>query len=123
MARKLKSDQVLFLATLLLVCVSIVMVYSASAVMAMERYHQPYLFVTKQLMWAVLGVVLMRLIMRLDYRTYRQPMFIWAGLGLVTLCLIAVLFSAPVNGASAGADPRRTTVGTGMPGAASTVAA
>ena len=38
MARKLKSDKVLFLATLLLVCSSVVMVYSASAVLAMNRF-------------------------------------------------------------------------------------
>ena len=37
MARKLKSDRVLFLATLGLVCLSIVMVWSASAVVAMEN--------------------------------------------------------------------------------------
>ena len=35
MARKLKSDKVLFLATLLLVLASVVMVYSASAAMAL----------------------------------------------------------------------------------------
>ena len=40
MARKLKSDKVLFLATLLLVCSSVVMVYSASAVLAMNRFNQ-----------------------------------------------------------------------------------
>ena len=34
MARKLKSDKVLFLATILLVALSVVMVYSASAVQA-----------------------------------------------------------------------------------------
>ena len=45
MARKLKSDPVLFVATVGLVCLSIVMVWSASAVVAMERYQQPYLFV------------------------------------------------------------------------------
>ena len=37
MARKLKSDRVLFIATILLVGLSIVMVYSASAVVALER--------------------------------------------------------------------------------------
>ena len=37
MARKLKSDKLLFLATLLLVLASVVMVYSASAVIALER--------------------------------------------------------------------------------------
>ena len=36
MARKLKSDKVLFIATLLLVALSIVMVYSASAPMALR---------------------------------------------------------------------------------------
>ena len=44
MARKLKSDRILFLTTILLVAISIVMVYSASAVMADERYGQPYFF-------------------------------------------------------------------------------
>ena len=43
MARKLKSDKVLFLATLLLVCSSVVMVYSASAALAMNRFNQPVL--------------------------------------------------------------------------------
>ena len=99
MARKLKSDKVLFVTTILLVGVSIVMVYSASAVMAMDRYHQPYYFLIKQLMWASLGVALMGVVMRFDYRMYREPAFIWTGLGLVSLALVAVLFGAPVNGA------------------------
>jgi len=37
--------------------------------------------------------------MRIDYHTYRQPVFIWSALGLVVVCLIAVLFSPPVNSA------------------------
>ena len=41
MARKLKSDRVLFITTILLVGLSIVMVYSASAVVAMERTGRP----------------------------------------------------------------------------------
>src|SRR6478752_2856115 len=99
MARKLKSDHLLFLATLVLVCLSIVMVYSASAVLAMEKYHQPYFFLTKQLMWATLGLSLLWFVMRIDYRVYREPVFIWTCLALVGLALIAVLFSPPVNNA------------------------
>src|SRR6187401_1379832 len=99
MARKLKSDHLLFLATLVLVCLSIVMVYSASAVLAMEKYHQPYLFLTKQLMWATLGLALLWLVMGVDYRNYREPVFIWSCLGLVAVGLIAVMFSPPVNNA------------------------
>ena len=57
MARKLKSDKLLFLATLLLVCASVVMVYSASAALAMPNYRQPpYFFLFRQLIWVVLGI-------------------------------------------------------------------
>ena len=72
MARKLKSDRILFTAALLLVCASIVMVYSASAVVALERFQQPYFFVTRQVLWAVLGLAVLAVAMRVDYRTYRN---------------------------------------------------
>lgn len=98
MARKLKIDRVLFIATLLLICVSIVMVYSASAVVALERFQQPYLFLTKQALWSVLGLAVLGVAMRVDYRTYRNEAFVWALLALVLTMLVAVLFSAPVNG-------------------------
>ena len=45
------------------------MVYSASAVVAMERYNRPYLFLIKQGMWAALGLALLGIVMRVDYRT------------------------------------------------------
>jgi len=98
LARKLKIDRVLFTATLLLLCVSVVMVYSASAVVALERFQQPYLFLTKQALWSVLGLAVLVVAMRVDYRTYRNEAFIWCLLGLVVLMLVGVLFSAPING-------------------------
>jgi cell division protein FtsW len=94
MARKLKSDRVLFLTTLLLVCLSIVMVYSASAV------NDPYGYLTKQLMWSALGLALLSVVMRIDYRNYREPAFIWSCVAVVTVGLIAVLFMSPVNRAT-----------------------
>jgi len=100
MARKLKSDKLLFTATLLLVCTSLVMVYSASAVIAAERYQAPYLFLFKQAAWLLIGLSLMPIVMRIDYRCYRQPTVIAAGLGIVALALVVVLFVPPVKGAS-----------------------
>lgn len=99
MARKLKSDKVLFVATILLVALSIVMVYSASAAVALERYGNASMFLIKQAMWAVLGLSMLAVIMRIDYRTYREPVFIWTCLGIVAVALVAVLFSPPVNNA------------------------
>ena len=98
MARKLQSDKWLFLATLALICASVVMVYSASALVALERFQQPYLFVTRQLMWAAVGIAVLSIVMRIDYRTYRNDRLIWVVLGVVALMLVAVLFSRPING-------------------------
>ena len=98
MARKLKSDKVLFLATLLLVCASVVMVYSASAIVALERFQHPYLFLTKQVLWAALGLGVLAIAMKVDYRAYRSEVFVWGLLALVAAMLVGVLFSAPVNG-------------------------
>ena len=100
MARKLKSDKLLFTATLLLVCTSVVMVYSASAVIATERFDSPYLFLFKQAAWVLIGLSLVPIVMRIDYRCYRQPMIVWSGIGLTAAALIVVLFVPPVNGAS-----------------------
>ncbi|MEZ5415784.1 MAG: putative lipid II flippase FtsW [Vicinamibacterales bacterium] len=99
MARKLQSDKWLFLATLALVCVSVVMVYSASAVVALERFRlQPYHFVTRQAMWALLGLAVLSIVMRIDYRTYRNEHVIWGFIGIVAVLLVAVLFAARING-------------------------
>ena len=99
MARKLKSDRILFTAAVLLVCVSVVMVYSASAALALDRYGQAYMFLTRQAMWTLLGLVALAVSMRIDYRTYRHEAFIWSLTGLVCVMLVLVLFSSPINGA------------------------
>jgi cell division protein FtsW len=95
MARKLQSDKWLFLATLALICASVVMVYSASALVALERFQQPYLFVTRQLMWAAVGVAVLSIVMRIDYRAYRNDRLVWLVLALVGFMLVAVLFARP----------------------------
>jgi cell division protein FtsW len=100
MARKLKSDKLLFTSTLVLVCASLVMVYSASAVIGLEQYGQrPTYFLFKQATFALLGLALMPLLMRVDYRHYRQPAVIWTALAMVTVALVGVLFGPRINGA------------------------
>ena len=99
MARKLKSDKVLFIATILLVGLSVVMVYSASAPMALQRYGNASRYLVTQSMWALLGIAILSVVMRVDYRNYRQPKFIWVCLAVVGLGLLVVFFRAPVNGA------------------------
>jgi cell division protein FtsW len=98
MARKLRSDRWLFGATLALVFASVVMVYSASAVLALEKFQQPYLFLAKQATWVLLGLGLLAMLMHVDYRRLGQPAVVWTMLGVVTLALVAVLFGPEING-------------------------
>lgn len=99
MARKLKSDRVLFVAAILMVCASVVMVYSASAPFALQKYKDPYYFLVRQGLWAVLGVAVLALTMRIDYRSYKNDALIWTGLAAVAVLLVATLFANPINGA------------------------
>ncbi len=99
MARTLKSDKFLFWATLLLVCGSMVMVYSASALQAEMKFDRPSHFLIKQLAWGVLGFGLLLAAMRIDYHHYRRPVVIWSLLGVVVVGLLAVFLFAPSNGA------------------------
>jgi cell division protein FtsW len=92
MAKRVSVDRWLFTVTMLLVFVGLVMVFSASAVMARERFGSPYAFLSKQLIWAAAGLLAMVIAMRVDYRRYRHPALVFSLLGLTTLLLISVLF-------------------------------
>jgi cell division protein FtsW len=92
MAKRVSVDRWLFTVTMLLVFVGLVMVFSASAVMARERFGSPYAFLLKQLVWAAAGLVAMVVAMRVDYRRYKNPALVFSLLGLTTLLLISVFF-------------------------------
>lgn len=99
MARKLKFDHLLFLTTLVLVAASIVMVYSASNLMAPGETVRPNAYLVKQVVFAAIGLMAMFIAMRIDYEHYRDPRLV-LGLGAVTLAaLAAVLVIGPeING-------------------------
>jgi cell division protein FtsW len=92
MAKRVSVDRWLFTVTMLLVFVGLVMVFSASAVMARERFGSPYAFLSKQLVWAVAGLAAMVITMRVDYRRYKHPALVFSLMGLTTLLLISVFF-------------------------------
>src|ERR687896_615106 len=99
MPRMLKPDLTLFGMAALLLSVGVVMVYSASAIVAADRFQDPALFLKKQLFWALLGSVGMRVARGVDYGR-------WEGLGGplvigVAVLLVAVLLpplAQPING-------------------------
>ena len=92
MAKRVSVDRWLFTVTMLLVFVGLVMVFSASAVMARERFGSPYAFLSKQLLWAVAGLLVMVATMQIDYKRYKHPALVFSVMGVTTLLLISVFF-------------------------------
>ena len=92
MAKRVSVDRWLFTVTMLLVFVGLVMVFSASAVMARERFGSPYAFLLKQMLWAVAGLAAMVVAMRVDYKRYKNPALVFSFMGITTLLLISVFF-------------------------------
>ncbi|MGH9470568.1 MAG: putative lipid II flippase FtsW [Terriglobia bacterium] len=90
MARKLESDRILFGAVVILVIFGLVMVFSASAVLAAETYGSSYHFLVRQGIWAALGFMAMMAAMNFDYRRIRDPRIVFPALALQVLLLMAV---------------------------------
>jgi len=95
MARTLKSDKMLFWATIFLVCTSVVMVYSASAVRADDVHQSSTYNLLRQSAWASLGLIALLTMMRVDYHQFRRPEVVWSLLSVALVALVAVfLFDA-----------------------------
>ncbi len=91
MAQRLKTDWILFLTVLTLVCFGLVMVYSASSFIAELKYHVSSThFFVRQLGWAIFSFLILLYCMRHDYRQWNNPKVAFACLGTVMLLLVAV---------------------------------
>ena len=99
MPRRLQPDMWLFGAAVVLVSAGVVMVYSASAIVAADRFHDPYFFLKRQLFWALIGGAALWTALRVDYRLLEKavlPALIVAGV-LLVLVLVPP-FGQAING-------------------------
>jgi cell division protein FtsW len=100
MAKRVGVDKWMFGTVLLLVLFGLVMVFSASAVMAKETMGSPYAFVSRQAVWALLGMVALTILMRIDYRRYNSYPVVVGAIATTTLLLLAVfVMHGKINGA------------------------
>ena len=99
MAKRVGVDKWLFGTVLLLVLFGLVTVFSASAVMAKETLGSPYAYVGRQALWALLGMVALFALMRVDYRRYNNPKLIFPVIGITGILLLMVFAMSGVNGA------------------------
>ncbi len=99
MARKLYPDKWLFAATVGLALFGLVMVYSASAVIAQQEHGNQYYYVLKQGIWTLIGFAVMFAAMQFDYTWLRNRRVIYALVVVTALMLMAVFGFSPSNGA------------------------
>lgn len=93
-------DQVLLGVTMMLAIVGLVMVFSASAVVAGNRYHDSWYYLKRQSVWLVVGVILLHILSRVDYVWWKRlsiPLLV----GMTTLLAIVLIPSVGLaaNGA------------------------
>jgi cell division protein FtsW len=95
-------DFFLFLLTLLLAATGLVMVYSASAITAQDRYGTSYYFFSRQLLWILVGSVGLWFSSRVDLDSLRAL----AIPGLFFSLLLMVLVCVPGIGRTVGGAQR-----------------
>lgn len=92
MAQRLKTDWTLFVTTVILVCFGLIMVYSASSIVADLKFHSSGYFLYRQVFWAGLSFFALMYFKKKNYRMLESPAWAFAPLGVVLALLIAVYF-------------------------------
>ena len=94
MAQQMKSDWLLFGTVVAMVGVGLVMVYSASSMVAQlnPRINSSYYYAEHQLVWAALSFVALMFFKRRDYRMLQSPAWAFGSLGMVLFLQLLVFF-------------------------------
>ncbi len=92
MAQRLKTDWVLFTTIVVMVFFGVVMLYSASSVMAQLKFGSSWHFFYRQLAWMAVAIIAMMLLKRTHYRTLQNPTVAFAAIGVALILLLIVYF-------------------------------
>ncbi|OPY57709.1 MAG: Lipid II flippase FtsW [Pelotomaculum sp. PtaU1.Bin035] len=98
--KKKSPDFVLFFTVMSLLCLGVVMVFSASEYSTLVNYNDSFYFFKRQAVWAIIGLIAMRIMMKYDYwrlKHYILPIVIIAFLLLVLVLIPGI--GREVNGA------------------------
>lgn len=81
-------DLIIFTAVILLLSIGIVMVFSASSVMGINDFRDPYHYVKRQTIFAAIGLVILFIAAKVDYHVYKVLAFPGLMIGFVLLVLV-----------------------------------
>ncbi len=102
MTSRLRIDWFMFAIAAGLAVFGAMMVYSASAMIAHRETGgaSQFTYFYKQSAFTLIGLGVMFIASRVDYRRYQAPWFVYSALGLTVAFLIAVFAFPSINGAS-----------------------
>ncbi len=99
MPYKPTSDKPLFITTAFLTIFGLVMVYSASSVVASSQHGMSSFFFLRQLVYAGIGFGFLMVLMNVDYHVWQKPKVLRVLLIVCVALLLLVLAQPKVNGA------------------------
>lgn len=86
---------------IVLLCIGLVMVSSASSYLALTSYNDSNYYLIKQLQFAILGVIAMLIISKIDYRVYKKFSYLFFIISLILLAAVLIPgIGVEVNGAT-----------------------
>jgi cell division protein FtsW len=94
MSQRLKTDWILFATVVALMTLGLVILYSASSIMASvdPRYGWDWYFVVRQLGWAAAAIVCMMALKRTNYRKLNNSALAFGSIGISLMLLALVYF-------------------------------
>jgi len=72
MGEKVKRNIIISGITLLLVTFGVIMVYSSSSIWSEFKFNDPYYFVKHQLLFMFIGIIVMYVLSKIDYKIYNK---------------------------------------------------
>lgn len=95
--RRWLPDKALFILVVSMVGIGLAMVFSSSTALTLDQGVSPFHFFIKQAVAAVIGIVLLLSLLRIDYKILAQPKIYLTLLITATFLLVVVLFMPAVN--------------------------
>jgi cell division protein FtsW len=90
MAQRVKTDSILFVTILCMVAGGLLMLYSASSVVANVEYKSSGYFVIRQSIWALVSIGVMMFLKKKDYHFLNSPAWVFPAISVVLAMLMLV---------------------------------
>jgi len=94
-------DYLIFFCVFVLICIGLLFIYEASANLSFHRFGDQYMYLKRQILFCILGFILMYVTMRIPLHIYSDKRLIYGMLILCIISLISLFFIGhTVNGAT-----------------------